>query len=281
MRISLCNRGAPRARKSGLVLTGHNFRFCQRHSMSQRVFVKVVGFSDAERHALNTLFRLSEERDTTYSSWSRGAPEAPKLALVDAFSHEAMVEANSRQAGEIKLIWIGVDPPKHAWRSFARPLHWTPVVQAMDGLFGPPAELDFDVSMPAVDFDLESGFGAMEPIRRGLIANKDRDERLYLRAKLVLAGVTQADEAGTAVEALALLRFHDYAYEIVDLDMPDMDAKQFLRKVTARQSESARLIVTTTDAAWIKRLRARRAGAIACLGKPLDPYKLHRLLRKK
>jgi hypothetical protein len=34
--------------------------------MGRRVFVKVVGFSDAERHALNTLFRLSEERDTHY-----------------------------------------------------------------------------------------------------------------------------------------------------------------------------------------------------------------------
>ena len=30
----------------------------------ERVFVKVAGFSDAERHALNTLFRLSEQRET-------------------------------------------------------------------------------------------------------------------------------------------------------------------------------------------------------------------------
>ena len=35
--------------------------------MAQRVFVKVVGFSDVERHALNSVFRLSEDRDTIYS----------------------------------------------------------------------------------------------------------------------------------------------------------------------------------------------------------------------
>ena len=36
----------------------------------QRVFVKVLGFSDVERHALNTLFRLSEDRETGYALWS-------------------------------------------------------------------------------------------------------------------------------------------------------------------------------------------------------------------
>ena len=35
----------------------------------QRIYVNVVGFSDVERHALNTVFRLSEERELSYVPW--------------------------------------------------------------------------------------------------------------------------------------------------------------------------------------------------------------------
>ena len=37
--------------------------------LNQRIYVSVVGFSDVERHALNTIFRLSEERDVSYAPW--------------------------------------------------------------------------------------------------------------------------------------------------------------------------------------------------------------------
>lgn len=248
--------------------------------MGQRVFVKVVGFSDVERHALNTLFRLSEEAETSYALWSPGSPEQPKLALVDAFSHEAHIEAQSRQTqGETQLIWIGAEAPPHAWRSFERPLHWAPVLHAMDELFAPP--IDFDVSMPSViDIDLESGSGA-EGVRRALIANQNLDERLYLRAKMVLLGCPVADEAPTALGALALMRMHTYDVEFIDLDMPDMDGWQFLKKAIALHADDAKLIVTTENAGWLTRMKAHRAGAYACLGKPVDPYAINRLLRKR
>lgn len=248
--------------------------------MGQRIFVKVVGFSDVERHALNTLFRLSEDAETSYSLWTASSPEPAKLALVDAFSHEAHIEAQARQtAGDAKLIWIGAEAPKHAWRSFERPLHWAPVLHAMDDLFAPP--IDFDVSMPSViDIDLESGSGA-EGVRRALIANKDLDERLYLRAKMVLMGCPVADEAPTALGALALLRMHSYDVEFIDLDMPDMDGMQFLKKAAALRNDAGKMIVTTANAGWMKKIQARRAGAIACLGKPIDPWALNRLLRKR
>ena len=37
--------------------------------LNQRIYVSVVGFSDVERHALNTIFRLSEDRDVSYAPW--------------------------------------------------------------------------------------------------------------------------------------------------------------------------------------------------------------------
>ena len=60
--------------------------------MGQRVFVKVVGFTDVERHALNTVFRLSDSRETSYCLWMPDAPEPAQLALFDGQSYEAPIE---------------------------------------------------------------------------------------------------------------------------------------------------------------------------------------------
>ena len=51
--------------------------------MGTTVFVKVVGFREVERHALNTLFRLSDDRPTTYAVWTPDAPVMPHVALID------------------------------------------------------------------------------------------------------------------------------------------------------------------------------------------------------
>ena len=51
--------------------------------MAEPVFVKVVGFSDVERHALNTLFRLSAGQAVHYMLWAEDAPAPAVLALVD------------------------------------------------------------------------------------------------------------------------------------------------------------------------------------------------------
>ena len=56
------------------------------------MFVNVVGFSAVERHALNTLFRLSEGRGAglpAYGLWAAGAPAPVKMALLDGTSEAA------------------------------------------------------------------------------------------------------------------------------------------------------------------------------------------------
>ena len=116
--------------------------------MAQRVFIKVIGFSDEERHALNTLFRLSEQCRTMYQLWTADAPEPPRVVVLDAQSWEARVEAESRQAGDVHTIWVGSNGPPHAWRAFERPLAWTDVVEALDALFSADA-------VPGVDIDID------------------------------------------------------------------------------------------------------------------------------
>lgn len=247
--------------------------------MTQRVFVKVVGFSDVERHALNTVFRLSEQRDTIYSLWLADAPEAPQLALIDGQSYEAQLELERSRNADLKLIWIGSVAPANAWRVFERPLSWSAVVKSMDALFATPDALDFDLGFDSGIPDTQSP-GLRGQGKRALIASADRGDRLYLRAKLALAELTQADEAETGAQALELARAHQYTVALVDFGLPDVNGWAFLKELAEAKLTIPHVIVTKADASIGERLRARFNGAKGFFDKPPHPGKLQGLLEK-
>ena len=250
--------------------------------MGQRVFVKVLGFTDVERHALNTVFRLSEQGGTTYSLWLADAPEAPRLALIDGQSYEARLELESPGDEAVKLIWVGAVAPAKALRVFERPLCWPDVVRAMDELVVPSQPLDF-----SLDFDLDFGPGPGDPrspgelpFKRALIASASREERLYLRARLALAQLTLADEAESGARALELARVHQYSVALVDFALPDMNGWAFLKELAQTKPGIQHVIFTKSQASWGERLRAWFGGAEGLLGKPPHPGKLQDLLQK-
>jgi CheY-like chemotaxis protein len=246
--------------------------------MAQRVFVKVVGFTDVERHALNTVFRLSEEGDPAYALWMPDAPDSPQLALIDGESYEARLEMESPATAGLKLIWVGAAWPDHAWRTFQRPLSWPDVVTSMDELFAPPQVLDFDL-------DGDSGPATRPPEpeapqKRALIASADRGERLYLRAKLALAQLTQADEAETAAQALELTRANHYEVALVDFDLPGFGGWELLKELSNAKPAIPHVIITKDNASVLERARAWIGGAEAFFDKPPHPGKLHDVLRR-
>jgi CheY-like chemotaxis protein len=245
--------------------------------MGHQVFVKVVGFNDVERHALNTLFRLSAEGGVTYALWAPEAPEAPQLALIDGQSYEARLELESPAVADLKLIWIGAIAPAHAWRTFERPLVWPDVVAAMDELFVPAAPLDLDLDF---DFDGEHLAPAQPPGKRALIVDPGQEDRFYLRAKLASVGLLQADEASSGAEALALLKTNTYNVALVNLNVSDMDGWDLFRQVGATKPNTPQVILTTSSKSLSLKTRAWFAGASGCLDKPLHPGKLQALLQK-
>ncbi len=245
----------------------------------QRVFVKVLGFSDVERHALNTLFRLSEERDIGYALWSPDYGVAAQMALIDSESHEAGVEFESPSNQDLNMIWIGPGAPAQAWRNFERPIQWPDVIAAMDQLFVAPPDLDFDLGGPEEAQDTlppEPG----PPPRRALIASADRDERLYLRARLALAGLTQADDAVTAAEALEFAHLNCYAIALVDFALAGESGWGFLRQLRAAGQRIPHVIVTKSRWSPGDKLRALWGGQPALLAKPPDPAQLKALLER-
>lgn len=243
----------------------------------QRVFVKVVGFDDVERHALNTLFRLSEERDIGYALWQPEYGVAAQLALIDSDSHEALVEFHSPSNAEVKMVWIGPGAPPEAWRGFDRPLQWPEVIAAMDQLFQPPPDLDFDISAPA---DLSGPATQPAAAKRALIANANLDERLYLRARLALADLTQADEAENAADALDLVRRHQYDVAFVDFALPGTQGWELIRQLRAAQLPIRHLIVTKDKVSAGDRVRGWRTGNETLLPKPPHPGRLKDLLSR-
>jgi CheY-like chemotaxis protein len=233
--------------------------------MAQRIFIKVVGFSDEERHALNTVFRLSEQCLTMYQLWTAAAPEPPRVALLDGLSWEARVEAESPLHPGVRLFWVGPNPPASVARSFARPLAWPDVIETLDRLFAPEA---------ALDLDLSDGVDSVMSQKQALIVSADRDQRLYLRARLALSRLTLADEAENAAEALQLARGKHYDLALVDCSLPDTDPWQLLRQLRQGPHAIRHVGMARARRSLPERVRAWLGGAEALLENPPHPGRL-------
>jgi CheY-like chemotaxis protein len=232
--------------------------------MAQRIYIKVVGFSDEERHALNTVFRLSEQCRTMYQLWTPQAAEPARAALLDGQSWEARVEAESPLHRELKLLWVGPNAPATIWRSFQRPIVWQEVIGGLDTVFDPDM---------AVDLPLAAEPESAMSEKQALIVSADRGERLYLRARLSLARLTRADEAETGSHAMELARSKQYDLALVDASLGDMDAWALVSRLRQGRRPIQHLALTKAARSVAERMRAWR-GSTALLEDPPDPERL-------
>lgn len=249
--------------------------------MVQQVFVKVQGFDDAERHALNTVFRLSEQGPVHYLLWAPGAPSSAHLSLVDGQSYEALLAQGLQPEPHLPLVWVGDNAPAHAARTFERPLHWPHVVRAMDGLFGAATDApDFDLDLTGLE-DVagpDTQPAADEPAgRRALIVADAPETRLYLRARLSLAGFVFADEASTGAQALEMARAQAYSVALIDWDVVD-GGWPVMQQMAG--SSIGWCMGLKPHNSLLERWRAKRIGLHALLDKPPHPARLHELLQK-
>ena len=245
--------------------------------MGPSVYVKVVGFRDVERHALNTVFRLSMSRSISYGLWTPEAPVAPRLALIDLDSYEAALELTApNQSAPPLMICIGRGAPAHANRTFERPLHWPDVVSAMDSLFAPAQAL----TSVRDRRDDAIGSGVPPAFKVSLLVDPSRVDRLYLRARLALAGLTEAQDAATGAQALELAKKRHYDLVIVGLDMPDMEGWELIRQLVTLEPAIGSIVVTSKDKSWHMREHAEMSGCRDLLEKPFDPLQIIELLQK-
>ncbi len=248
-------------------------------TMVQRVLIKVAGFTEAERQTLNTLVRLSEDSDRVFVLWAADLPLPPVLAVLDGDAPDAQAQLKACREGQIPLIWIGADAPPQALSSFERPLAWPDVVESIDEILGvgpPPIDLGFGDSdaMDTQPSQLEP------PAPRALIAAGDLNQRLYLRARLALAGLPLADEAADADQLRDWMRAQHYVVALVDFQLPGAQGWAFIRELAQLGPEPTRVIVVKERLSLFDRWHGRGAGVAGLFDKPPDPVRLAQLLEQ-
>jgi len=244
--------------------------------MSSTIWVKVVGFSAVERHSLNTLFRLSVRQTPSYSLWTPDAPAPPHVSLIDMDCHEAEVELASPTFNpNVKIICVGVKAHSQAWRAFQRPVDWNALVQVLDGLFASQGFLDIDTGFDTLDEN-----NVPPGVRVSLLVGMTHEERMYLRARLSLAGLTDVDEADTAEQAGACVAHRHYDVVIVSLELPDVDPWGLVQTLKDMPLPPHAVIVATEHPSWPAMERAEHMGCIGLLEIPFNPPQVLGLLHK-
>ena len=245
-------------------------------SMSSSIWVKVVGFSAVERHSLNTLFRLSVRQTPAYCLWTPDAPAPPHVTLIDMDCHEAEVELASPTFNpNLKIICVGAKAHAKAWRSFQRPVDWNAMVQVLDGLFASHAFVDV-----VTGFDELDDQPAPPGMRVTLVVGLTPAERMYLRARLSLAGLTDVDEFETFAQAGASLSHRHYDVVIVSLELRDTDPWMLVENFKAMPNPPHAVIVATEKPSWSAMERAEKLGCAGLLEIPFNPPQVMGLLHK-
>jgi hypothetical protein len=251
----------------------------------QWVFVGVVGFSDVERHALNTVFRLSEDRDLSYAPWTpTGAAQAQaplaaaQVLLVDGASVEGVLtHARELPAGQ-RLIWVGADAPPYAWRVLERPIAWSDLLHDLDAVYAAhqvdSGYLDLDISSPA---PLGGGAGESEIVkRRALLVGVDAVDAEVVRSGLARAQASEIDAVFNTDLAVTLMGRNAYSCAVFNLDAHQVDAWALARLFRTRFPKAKIVALSATAGPlgdWWNRRRVRRnsqqAGVSALLARPL------------
>jgi CheY-like chemotaxis protein len=249
--------------------------------MNSHIWIKVVGFSDAERNSLNTLFRVSEGRTPCYALWTPDVQVHPHVALIDSDSYEASLElASPRFSKKIKIVAVGDKPPKRAWRSMPRPVDWSNLVQQLDHEFAPPsAEIDFDLDL---DFNLDGGPELVDApmATASLLVGLEREDRLYLRARMALANMVDVDEVPSAQEARICLSRRHYDLVVVSLDMTEVNPWEFVRSIKDTLNAPRAVMVLTRHSTPDVLNKAEKMCCAGLIEVPFQPKQVVRLLQK-
>ncbi len=238
--------------------------------------VQVLGFSDAERHSLNTLFRLSSHQIPSYQLWSAESASAPHVALIDVDSYEATLEMESPNFNaHLKVIAVGEQAPASAWLHMPRPVDWVGLVRELDKLFVSMAEVDIDIGLAGTtERVVPPGVAVC------LVVGLAPEQRLYLRARLALAGHTEMDEAATVAQASQLLGQRHYDLMIIGLSLADADPWGLVQALKDMPMPPRSVVLATADPTWAVMERADELGCAGILEIPFVPRQVVGILRK-
>ena len=242
--------------------------------MASTVLVRVVGFSDVERHSLNTLFRLSDREGMSYALWTPESAGPAQVALIDVDSYEAGMELVSPSLNpHLKMICVGAEAPTMAWRRVPRPVDWTAMLALLDELFVPITPVPADpIEAQAVPLPLG--------VKCALLAGLPLEARLYLRARLSLAGIYWVDEAPSVAALDAYLYDRRYDVVLAYVDTQAIDPWLLVKHLQDLETPVASVIAVSTNASWKASNLAESMGCVGLLEVPFNPLQVIGLLQR-
>lgn len=248
--------------------------------MAGHIWIKVVGFTDTERHSLNTLFRLSSGNPTSYALWSEHVAHPPQVAIVDFDSYEAGLQTSLPSFNaNLKVIGVGAKVSDNAWRTFTRPVDWGGLVRTLGELFSPhldnncPADVSLDTTMP-----LQT---SMAPgLKVALMVSLSPFDCFYMRARLALAGVAEADVAESLFVAQALRQQRSYDLIVVCLDVLEGDPWDCVKTLRMDAPTGQSVIVACSNPTVQSIEQADQLGCLGLLEMPFSPGQVQSLLQK-
>lgn len=228
-----------------------------------RYTVALQGFSDFERSALSSFFRLAAQREPAYE-------QGPSLddcdfVVADA-DHPQAIDAveGADRAGD--TVFVGARPPAHAGAWLHRPFEPTHIVRELDAL----VERRTHVSTPTEPGALD----ALRPARDVLVVDDSRIALKFLQLRLQRMGyrVHLARSGEQALEKLAMQRFVIVFLDIVLGPTGSIDGLSLCRHIkhhAQRDGSTPAVVMVTGSGSEADRVRGSLAGCDAYLVKPL------------
>jgi CheY-like chemotaxis protein len=272
--------------------------------MSQPFRVHLLGFSEFERSALGSYFRLASNREPSFQQVARAADA--HFLVVDA-DHATAAQAQGRLA---QSVFIGARAPDGAAAWMARPIDPLHVLRELDALaaalmpaprpaangavrtviqpprrgtppprrFNGSAEVRIGVPLAAPPPPRPAG-------RNALLVDDSELALRFLEVKLQPFGL-RTERAATSGQALSMLAQRRFDFVFLDIELgreSALDGIALCHQIKRAQVLPADrpvpvVTLVSAHASEIDRVRGALAGADAYLGKPLDERALAQVL---
>jgi CheY-like chemotaxis protein len=248
--------------------------------MTGQIWVKVVGFTDTERHSLNTLFRLSLGNPVSYALWSDRVAHPPQIAIVDFDSYEAGLDATLPSFNaNLKVIGVGEKAPQTTWQTFARPVNWSALVHTLGDMFSSHidpnshADTGLESTMP-MQITMPPG------LKVAMTVGLSSFDNFYLQARLALAGVADLEAADSPSAARSLLEQRNFDVVIICVDNLNEDPWALVKVLHDAAKSGQSVIVTGHDATVESVERAQGHGCLGMLEMPFSPRQVQYFLQR-
>ncbi|MEW6706960.1 MAG: response regulator [Pseudomonadota bacterium] len=256
-----------------------------------RFRVALQGFSEFERSALASYFRLAGDRYPAYEQ----TPSMDDAAFVVADADDAAAVQRVLQAGRVHdTVFIGAQAPEGGLAWMMRPIDPMHVLRELDGAIA----MRQAGAAGAAGASREVGGGMPVHARRAsdlpepartvspqvLVVDGDEPAARALERDIAALGLSVA-RANTSAQALELLGRLAFRFVFADVDLgpqSELDGLNLCQHIKRRQRaagvrEPAVFLLTGRDVA-VDRVRAALAGSDAFVNKPVDEATLRRLL---